>query len=224
MDGFFPPSTVGSLRNHESSNDQEKAMADAQETRLAPPGAGLPLGELLVARTLFALRRWTSSRRSFEAKFDRERGLIRNLLQQCDAETGARRVLIARLPGLEDSSRNWSIWMTLEHLRIVHVLMAPIIGDLVREVTPPGETSTADVKPSAGIGPDVVGAYEASCDALVSIIAASPNLNTQARYPHPWFGPLNAADWHALAGSHLGIHRAQIERILQGLHRKRNCV
>jgi hypothetical protein len=42
-------------------------MADAQETRLAPPGAGLPLGELLLARTLFALRRWTSSRRSFRS-------------------------------------------------------------------------------------------------------------------------------------------------------------
>ncbi|MFN9436712.1 MAG: DinB family protein [Planctomycetota bacterium] len=192
-------------------------MADAQETRLAPPGAGLPLGELLLARTLFALRRWTSSRRSFEVRFDRERKLVRALFQQCDAETGARRVLISRIPGLEDSSRNWSVWMTLEHLRIVHELLASIIADLVREVTPPGETGIAAVKPNADVGPEVVEAYEASSDLLVSVIASSPNLNTRARYPHPWFGPLNAADWHALAGSHLGIHRTQIERILKGL-------
>jgi hypothetical protein len=30
-------------------------------------------------------------------------------------------VLIARPRGLEDSSRYWSVWMTLDHLRIVHL-------------------------------------------------------------------------------------------------------
>lgn len=37
------------------------------------------------------------------------------------------------------------------------------------------------------------------------------------RFLHPWFGPVDAADWHALAGTHLGIHRKQIERIVAGL-------
>jgi hypothetical protein len=32
--------------------------------------------------------------------------------------------------------------------------------------------------------------------------------------------PLDAAGWHALAGMHMGIHRAQIERILSGLCRE----
>ena len=30
-------------------------------------------------------------------------------------------------------------------------------------------------------------------------------------------GPLDAAGWHALSATHLGIHRAQIERIWDGL-------
>jgi hypothetical protein len=192
-------------------------MTTPQEPHLASPGAGLPRLELLVARILFALRRWAGSRRSFDDRIASERELIRALVRKCNTEVGARRVLIPRITGLEDSSRYWSVWMTLDHLRIVHELLAHLIGELVLEVTPPGAASTAAVKPNADVGPEVVAAFEASCDALASAIAASPNLDTQARYPHPWFGPLNAAGWHALAGAHLSIHRVQIERILAGL-------
>jgi hypothetical protein len=193
------------------------AMSPPADHNLAPPGAGLPRLELLVARALFGLRRWTGSRRSFDVRFARERELVRAVLRTCDAEAGARRVLIRRIAGLEDSSRYWSVWMTLEHLRIVHESLALLIRELVREVTPAGAASTAAVKPSADVGPEVLAAFEASCDALASAVAASPSLNTHARYPHPWFGPLNAAGWHALAGMHMGIHRVQIERILIGL-------
>ena len=52
-------------------------------------------------------------------------------------------------------------------------------------------------------------------------VAAVKDLNTSARYAHPWFGPLDAAGWHALAAGHLQIHRQQIERIVEGL-RARN--
>ena len=193
-----------------------RAMTPPQEPNLAPPGAGLPRLELLAARILFALRRWGASRRSCDARIARERELIRELVRECNTEIGSRRVLIPRIPGLEDSSRYWSVWMTLDHLRIVHESLADLIGELVREVTPPGAASTAAVKPNANVGPEVVAAFEASCDALASVVAASPNLDTQARYPHPWFGPLNAAGWHVLTGVHMSIHRVQIERILAG--------
>lgn len=189
-------------------------MTVPHEPTLAPPGAGLPRLELLVARIHFALRRWAGSRRSFDARIARERERIRTLVRACNPEVGARRVLIRRIPGLEDSSRYWSVWMTLDHLRIVHEALALLIGELVREVTPPGKASTAAVKPHADAGPEAVAAYEASCDALASAVAAAPNLDTRARYPHPWFGPLNAAGWHALVGMHMGIHRVQIQRIL----------
>lgn len=192
-------------------------MATQPETKLAAPGAGLPRVELLVARLLFALRRRTGSRRSFDARFDREREAIRGLVRGLDAGTGSCRVLIRRPPGLEDSSRFWSVWMTLDHLRIVHHEIARVIDSLSRGLVPDGQASTAAVKPSAAADVGVVPAYEASCDALLSAVAAVPDLNTAARYPHPWFGPLNAAGWHTLAGTHLGIHRVQIERIIAGL-------
>lgn len=193
----------------------EAGSVPPPEPRLAPPGAGLPAVELFAARALFSLRRLTGSRRSFDAHFVRERARIAAIIHRCPVEAGARRVLIRRVAGLEDSSRFWSVWMTLDHLRIVHDLLAELVGELVRGVAPPGAASTAAVKPSPAAGPEVVAAYEASCDALLAACAAAPDLRTAARYPHPWFGPLDAAGWHALAATHLGVHRAQLERILR---------
>jgi hypothetical protein len=192
-------------------------MTTQTEPKLAAPGAGLPGPELFVGRLLFALRRLTGDRASFDARFREERELIQALVRSCDAESLARRVLIRRPFGLEDSSRYWSVWMTLEHLRIVHHQLARVIGALTREMIPEGRASTAAVKPGSEVTAAVVAAYEESCDALLEVLAASPNLNTTARFAHPWFGPLNAAGWHALAAGHLGIHRVQIERILAGL-------
>jgi hypothetical protein len=56
-----------------------------------------------------------------------------------------------------------------------------------------------------------------SCDALLSTIGSIRNFKTKARFPHPWFGPMDEHGWLALTGGHLAIHRTQIERILKGL-------
>ena len=187
------------------------------EPELAPPGAGLPKIELCIARLLFRLRRWTGNRDSFNARFHREREAIRKMIGAHNAEAAACRVLIKRPPGLEDSSRYWSVWMTLDHLRIVNYEIAKVIRALAKGVLPPGEASTAAVKPSQAVTASVVAEYEESCDALLAVVAVAPDLKTSVRYLHPWFGPIDAFGWHALAGGHMGIHRAQIERILQGL-------
>jgi len=189
-------------------------MSTQPEPRLAPPGGGLPVWEWLAARVLFSFRRKWRQRSDFEASFARERSKIAALIRDCSAERGSRRVLVERLPGLEDSSRFWSVWMTLDHLRIVNDAVADLIADLVRGVVPPGKASTAAVKPSVAAGPDVVAEWQAACDTLIAVVAASPDLRTSARYAHPWFGPLDASGWHALAGTHMGIHRKQIARIL----------
>ena len=192
-------------------------MNEAMEPKLAPPGAGLPKIELMVARALFAWRQMRGNRDFFTANFKREREAVRALVRDCDAESGARRVLIDRVPGLEDSSRYWSVWMTLEHLRIIHTGITRTIGALAKGVVPPGKASTAAVKPKPDISEAVVGEYEKSCDKLLETVAAISNLKTTARFAHPWFGPLDAAGWHAMAGTHLAIHREQIKRILKGL-------
>lgn len=195
-------------------------MSDHTEPKLAPPGAGLPKIELSVGRLLFALRRCTGSRESFNARFRKEREAIRKLVDSCPADSVAARVLIKRPHGLEDSSRYWSVWMTLDHLRIVNHSIANIIGALTKGDVPPGEASTAAVKPAQVVTAAVVAEYEASCDALLAAVAAAPDLKTKVRFAHPWFGPLDAWGWHALSGGHMGIHRVQIERIRQCLTEK----
>lgn len=193
------------------------AMQTDLEPKLAPPGAGLPKLELFIARRIFSRWRRTGNRERFDARFQQERETIRTMLRGCDAESAGRRVLIKRPRGLEDSSRYWSVWMTLDHLRIVHGSIIRVIGALTGGAPMERAASTALVKPSPEVTAAVVAAYEKSCDDLLATVAARGDLRTESRYAHPWFGPLDAAGWHALASNHLQIHRVQIERIVAGL-------
>ena len=194
-------------------------MANSQDEspKLAAPGAGLPGIELQVARILFTLRAWTHGRQRIDALFRRERALVAELVKGCPAGRLGERVLIPRPRGLEDSSRHWSVLMTLEHLRIVNLACASIIRELSEGRVPAGEASTADVKPSPDVNESVLAAYEASCDQVLAAVASAKDLDDAARFPHPWFGPMSARRWHVLAAVHLGLHRRQIEAILVGL-------
>jgi hypothetical protein len=187
------------------------------EPQFGAPGAGLPKLELFIGRMLSALKRRFGSRESFNAEFNLERARIRQLVQSCSQDLLARRFLIARAIGMEDSSRNWSVLMTLDHLRIVHREMARVIGDLTNGKMPTGTASTAAVKPGLQVTADVIAGYEKSCDALLATVAAAASMKTKLRFAHPWFGPMNGHGWHALAAGHLGIHRVQLERICAGL-------
>jgi uncharacterized damage-inducible protein DinB len=200
-----------------SKQPKSVIMNEQTEPKLAPPGAGLPAPEHFMARILFGLKRLTGSRESFNAKFAGERDAIRKLVANLTPEKASKRVSIRRCRGLEDSSRFWSVWMTLDHLRIVHLAFIGILKSLGKGEVPAGEASTAAVKPDPAVTADVVAAYEESCDALLATIASIPNLKTTVRFPHPWFGPMDAFGWHALAGGHMSIHRVQIERILAGV-------
>jgi len=214
--GFACISKVFSLALCKSL-DNDALMTSTADPILAPPGAGLPAPEHFIARRLFALRRLTGNRDAFDARFRTERAGIRRLVDSCPPASRGIRVLIARPRGLEDSSRYWSVWMTLDHLRITNEAFAGIIRSLTSGRVPPGVASTAAVKPSPSADGSVEPLYEASCDAVREAAFAAPDLRTPLRFAHPWFGPLDAFGWHALSGTHLGIHRVQIRRILAGL-------
>ncbi len=186
---------------------------------LAAPGAGLPAPEHFIARRLFALKRWLGSRDRFAAQFESERRWIVELVRGCAASKRGERVLIPRLRGLEDSSRYWSVWMTLDHLRITNLVFAQVITSLAEGVVPKKKASTADVKPDVAVTAEVEDTFAASCEAVPAAVAAVADLRTAAKYAHPWFGPLDAAGWQALAAMHMGIHRRQIARIIQDLPR-----
>lgn len=189
----------------------------AQEPRLAPPGAGLPLPELLIARLIFAWHSRSGDRARFDRLFCEERDAILALVRPLPDEQASHRVLIDRLRGLEDSSRNWSVWMTLDHLRITNIAFAGVMESLSKGVTPSRAASTAAVKPDPAVDGGVVAAFGQSCEAVLGATKGRTASLTTARYAHPWFGPLDETAWHALAAFHMKLHRRQIERILEGM-------
>lgn len=185
------------------------------EARLSAPGAGLPKIELWVARWMVGRACRKLDRRKAAQVITSERAALVEIAHNWTPEKCATRVLIKRLPGLEDSSRYWSVYMTLDHLRIVNEAVARIIVELSAERVPDGKASTATVKPRADIGEEVVMEFDRSCQALVEAEKAMET--TSARYSHPWFGPLDTHGWHVMAGFHMRLHRGQIDRILGGL-------
>jgi hypothetical protein len=187
------------------------------EPKLGKPGAGLPLPELVTANVLFAVARMSGNREKFDAAFRAERTAIGELVKSCVPQSLSKRVLIPRLRGLEDSSRYWCVLMTLDHLRIVNRGITDTIASLSKGVVPNRKASTAAVKPNPDVSSAVIREYESACDQLLATVAGIRDLKTPARFAHPWFGQLDAAGWHALAGSHMRIHRRQIESILYRL-------
>ena len=185
--------------------------------QLAAPGAGLPKPERFIANLRI---RWTAARTTREqaaANFAAEQAAMLELLKNRDAATLSQQVLIKRLRGLEDSSRFWSLLMVVDHLRIVNRQITGVIASLGAGVVPTGEASTAAVKPSVQVTQDVIEEFNEGCRQFAATAAAVHNLKTKAQFPHPWFGPMDAATWHFMAGFHMRLHRRQMQLILAGM-------
>jgi len=177
-------------------------------------GAGLPLIELQISRLGFAIARRLMSRTSANAKFRREADFMLKKAQELDPKLAMKPVLIERVRGIEDSSRNWSLLMTLDHLAIVDTAIAMIVDHLVQEKPLATKVSTAEVKPRQEQTPATIELFRNTTERYLRGIERLPNLNSRTRHEHPWFGPLNAHGWHCLAAIHHTIHRRQIERIV----------
>lgn len=190
-----------------------KASSPTSPPRLAPPGAGIPWIERQVASFLLRRRTKAYEKNAANLVIRDQRSAIEQLWKVTPSAKRNLRVLIPRPPGLEDSSRFWSVNMVLDHLRIANESIAGVIQELGREHIPPGKASTADVKPSPDCSDDVFFPFQAACEEIEDVVSRLPEMRTHATYTHPWFGPLNAAQWHLMAGFHMRLHLAQIQTI-----------
>lgn len=186
------------------------------EPELAPPGAGLPFLERLVGRGLIAWGMRNYGKEATDAVIRSERDAILSLTAQGGDEQNARRVLIPRLRGMEDSSRHWSVFMVLEHLAIVNGGVGAAMRELAAGRVPSGEVRTADVKPRAQAGPESLDTFTRSCDLVMRVMAEIADPRSTPRHAHPWFGPLDAGQWHHMVAFHIRLHRRQIEAIRTG--------
>ena len=186
------------------------------------PGAGLPWPEWAVLRFWIfprACRKldWPRAAEMFQREGEKVLALWDALTPP---ERLAERVLIPRLRGIEDSSRDWSVAMTVEHLNIVGNAFLEIIQELRAGRVPPAVASTASVKPRGATPPaEVRAAFVRMLADAVSVgrLPAPTQEELRAKYRHPWFGPIDAHAWHCLNGIHQRLHRTQIESILARL-------
>jgi hypothetical protein len=180
---------------------------------LEPPGAGLPFFEIAWLRPAFKIRSFFMSQAAASALFREETEKILRLVEAASAGEAATPVLIERFTGIEDSSRNWSIYMVLDHLRIVDGGVARLVEALTRGASPGQTTRIQDVKPGLDAGHESIAQFSSAADHYEATVKRLGNLGRAARHPHPWFGPMTAHEWHCLAAVHHGLHRRQIERI-----------
>jgi len=193
-----------------------KTQTIDQEPKLAAPGAGIPTVERWVAGVMLRLGDRWSTPTAVADRFLRARQEVLGRVDRCGAGVAATRVLIPRLQGLEDSSRYWSVFMTVHHLAIVNRAVAGIVDSLRADQIPPRQANTADVKPDPAAGPGVVEEFDESCrDVQRAASGSAEALRTRLRFAHPWFGPLDASQWHYLAAFHMNLHLRQIDRILE---------
>ncbi len=109
--------------------------------------------------------------------------------------------------------------LTLEHLAIVNDGMSKSILLLSQGLVPPGKADTAKVKPSGKSGAETeLPSYKASLERYRERVwKEAKDRNSKTTHAHPWFGPLDAFQWHCVAAIHQGTHRRQIEAVIKGL-------
>jgi len=188
--------------------------------KLAPPGAGLPWIEHLLARFFFFPRfckktTWDEA----QAIFEKEGMRLVQLVQPLGLEELNTPVLIPRIQGIEDSSRFWSVTMTLEHLITVGDQISQGIVKISQGESPSGKADIAAVKPKGRKDPKaILQEYQTFVRRFTDRMTGEvKDRESDTRYHHPWFGELTAHQWHCLAAAHQNIHRKQVQEILKGM-------
>ncbi len=133
-------------------NSNESSPTLQSVPKLAPPGAGIPFIQRMALQ--FIVAPFVAGRTPWGLSADRFKKLTQKILEEINGLTDRQltlRILVPPQKGLEDSSRFWSIAMTLEHIVIVGKEMKKVVTHLSRNEDPPGVADTAKVKPEGEI-------------------------------------------------------------------------
>lgn len=201
------------IRRQPVSSGTSIMASDVIQATLAPPEAGLPrLRSVLLRRFLFPLYcRCTSWDRAL-AVFRAEGHECLRLAPRLTPDALRTPILIRPLWGLEDSARDWSAEMVLEHLIEVGARIATTVVELSH-----GEQPTEDitsVSPSGGRGSAVLQDFRAFLDDYADTLREDVgDRNSKRTHPHSWFGELTARQWVCLGAHHQSVHRRQLQAL-----------
>ena len=194
-------------------------MSPSRQEPQQEPGAGLPWMENAVLNGFFKFGTAVMSDRSAINLFNKEsERLLKFADDGGEAYDVSQQLLIPRVIGIEDSSRNWSVLMILEHLFMTNRDMLLGINSLLNGIVPDFSAAIKDYKPSPDVGFDAIERYrQMSYDYvgnIESLIKSRGSLRSSVRFAHPWFGLLDAHQWHCLVGVHQLVHRRQAQKLI----------
>ena len=201
------------------SQGEKSLNLNIESPPLAQPGAGIPGPERWLANLGLRVYARFASKESVLGLFRREAELAIGASSRFVTDEGRRPVLIKRIFGIEDSSRFWSVFMVLEHLVLVNYGIMQIIQDLCAKRSQIPRVRIEDVKPHHEAGAEQLDRLAETVESYATLIRGLNDLRTPGRHSHPWFGPLDAREWHALAAIHNRLHRRQIEYIIRVMSR-----
>ncbi len=140
---------------------------------------------------------------------------IRNAVQKGQEQLlGAINGISEEQASFKPDADTWSVLEVLRHVVDAKQRNVEGCAALAR-----GETRGGEAEPGRGGGelPSLAAArsaLEASHGELAAVVASfSPAANLEARYKHPWFGPLNCQEWAVFQRIHDGDHAEQIEQV-----------
>lgn len=195
-------------------------MPTFPKPKLQEPGAGLPWLEGKLLRFFMPKVAKKSTWEECQEKFLYQTKKIEEIIRSLTPERLNTPILIPRLKGLEDSSRFWSIAMTVDHLRITAPGMTHVILGLCQGTKPDREIRVKDVKP-----PEKTSTPQPLADQFVmemlslneKLLNPSINRESSTTGKHPWFGEITAKQWNWVIGAHQSLHRQQMMEILRRL-------
>lgn len=187
--------------------------------QLQPAGAGLPCLEKKFIR--YILLPITFARTSREQAVENFLTIGQKCLDNVKAlpeEDQRKPTLIKRVTGIEDSSRNWSALMTIEHLLIVGQGLRDLTTSLSEGQLLDFEIRIEDVKPPEETPDDIIQKYQEFLNNYKADIGKLGPLTSKAyKHKNPWFGKFTAQQWLVFNGVHNKVHLNQINRIIKEL-------
>ncbi|QEG22516.1 hypothetical protein [Mariniblastus fucicola] len=151
-------------------------------------------------------------------RFENQVGLLVDTLNDCDYDLLGRQPKIPRLMGMRHASREWTVFMVVEHLclhtdYLFRAMQALLIGDETRALVPNYRYLVPE-----DVGADCIDRFQ---DSAWQYIGFANNLAESGRYKestgsirHDLFGRLGLKRLHALSSFHIKIHRRQVQKVL----------
>lgn len=182
------------------------------------PGAGLPDFErLFIKYFLVPMVRLVFTWKIAHFLIHREVKIIEKLINKVSKKDLQKRVFINRAFAIEDHSRDYSINMCLEHLRITGSAIIRVIESLTNEVEFKSKITIEAVKPKDNSEYEAEKFFEFMKKYELYLKNHKKNFSKITKR-HPWFVNFNNFDWVCFMFMHTFIHRRQIETILERIN------